>query len=91
LLESFEFGVVVFGPLVSIPYEVLANHLMQVSSEHGVVGDMGPEVKGHAEELLHTFGVFGHRNLVNVITSLLSKAVEIIFDLVAEEAYLHDS
>jgi hypothetical protein len=52
---------------------------------------MGPEVKGHAEELLHTFGVFGHRNLVNVITSLLSKAVEIIFDLVAEEAYLHDS
>jgi hypothetical protein len=91
LLESFELGVIVFGPLVSIPYEVVANHLMQVSREHGVVGDVGLEVKGHAEELLHTFDIFRHRDLVDIVTSLLSKAVAIVLDLVAEEAYLLDS
>jgi hypothetical protein len=85
LLESFELGIVVFGPFVSITYEVLANHLMQVSREHGEVGNVGLKVKGHAEELLHTFGVFGHRDLVDIITSLLSKAVAIIFNLVTKE------
>jgi hypothetical protein len=52
---------------------------------------VGLEVESHTEELLHTFGVLRHGDFVDVIAPLLSEAVAIVLNLVAEEAYLLDS